>query len=342
MRFLKRIQRALAIRYQRRAMSAALQDPRQHLPVRRVVVRDQDVQPFGRPAAPRVILQANHAFARFLARGDRMQHVEQLPLVERHFEHGAEAGRQRRKARHIRRALHREDHRRRRVGRGAAKALRELQILALGIEQRAVVWPREADLGDEARHALVRAGDRHRGGAPSGERLLERFALQLRKTDQQYAHPRELSRARARALGLLLQLGFEPEGAAQADRALQADPAAHQLDQLLGDRRPEARAAEAARGGLLGLREALENPLLRLGRDADPGIAHRELEAHAGLALALAADVHGDAAMLGELHRIAGEIDQHLAQVVRIAAHRGGYLGHDRDHELDALRRRLR
>src|SRR5437879_13509402 len=40
---------------------------------------------------------------------------------------------------------------------------------------------------------------------------------------------------RAGALGLLLQLDLEPERAAQADRAREADRAAHQAHQLLGD-----------------------------------------------------------------------------------------------------------
>ena len=47
--------------------------------------------------------------------------------------------------------------------------------------------------------------------------------------------------------------------------------------------------------------------------------------------------MHGDAAALGELHRVAGEIDDHLAQVMRVAAHRRRHFRHDRDDELDGL-----
>ena len=91
-------------------------------------------------AAARVVLQPHHAFAHLVAGRDRVQHVEQLPLVERQLENRGEAGRERLEARHVGVARHREHRGRRRVGRGAAKALRELQVAALdGVEQRAVI-----------------------------------------------------------------------------------------------------------------------------------------------------------------------------------------------------------
>ena len=56
--------------------------------------------------------------------------------------------------------------------------------------------------------------------------------------------------------------------------------AAHQLDQLRGDRQAQAGAAVPARRRAVGLRERLEDlPLLRR-RDADAGVADDEVEVH--------------------------------------------------------------
>ena len=67
----------------------------------------------------------------------------------------------------------------------------------------------------------------------------------------------------------LLEDELEPECAALARGALDADRAAHQLDELPTDREPEPRAAETARGAAVRLREALEDLGLALRRDAD-------------------------------------------------------------------------
>jgi hypothetical protein len=65
----------------------------------------------------------------------------------------------------------------------------------------------------------------------------------------------------------------EPEGAALAGRALDADLAAHQQDQPLADRQPEPGAAVLAGHAVVGLLEGLEQPRLRLRLDADAGVA---------------------------------------------------------------------
>ena len=51
-----------------------------------------------------------------------------------------------------------------------------------------------------------------------------------------------------------------------------------ELDELLGDRGTEASAAKAARRSLIGLGEAVEDVFLCVGRDANPGIAYRDLQ----------------------------------------------------------------
>ena len=50
--------------------------------------------------------------------------------------------------------------------------------------------------------------------------------------------------------------------------------------ELAGDGEPEAGAAVTPRGRLVGLGEALEDPLLRLGRDADAGVLDLDPQRH--------------------------------------------------------------
>ena len=65
---------------------------------------------------------------------------------------------------------------------------------------------------------------------------------------------------------LLLEAGSEPERRPAARLALDADPAAHELDEAPADGQPQAGAAEAPRGGSVGLREGLEQHVDLLGR----------------------------------------------------------------------------
>ncbi len=89
----------------------------------------------------------------------------------------------------------------------------------------------------------------------------------------------------------------------------------------------------------LGLLERLEHPRLRFRRDTDTGVADRKADL-----VRRGAGRRRDrgAAAFGELHRIAGEIEQHLAQPRRIADHAAGQALVDRTRDLDALRLRAR
>src|SRR6185369_13715207 len=82
-----------------------------------------------------------------------------------------------------------------------------------------------------------------------------------------------------RAGGLLLEADLDPEGAAPSRRTLEADVPAHQIDEPATDRESEPRPAVAARGRAVRLREAVEDRLLPVGRDADAGVAHGEPDA---------------------------------------------------------------
>ena len=82
--------------------------------------------------------------------------------------------------------------------------------------------------------------------------------------------------AGSRWTSLLLEPGGEEEGRTLAGLALHADLPAHHLHELLGDRQPEAGAAEPARRGAVGLRERLEEPRLHVGGDANAGVLDGE------------------------------------------------------------------
>src|SRR5205085_9666039 len=90
---------------------------------------------------------------------------------------------------------------------------------------------------------------------------------------------RLLADARLRACKALRSIGarqVQRERASGSRRADEPDLAAEQLGQLAADRKAEAGAAVLPRRGAVGLLERLEDDLLLVLRDADPGIAHRE------------------------------------------------------------------
>src|SRR5690606_8543508 len=95
---------------------------------------------------------------------------------------------------------------------------------------------------------------------------------------------------------------------ALARRALEFDPPAHRRGQLLRYRQPQPAAAIAGAGArALGLLEAAEQALFLLLVEAGAGIAHGQAHA-AGIRCSL----QRDAAALGELGRVAEQVEQDL------------------------------
>jgi hypothetical protein len=94
---------------------------------------------------------------------------------------------------------------------------------------------------------------------------------------------------------------------------------AHGLDQPLADRQPEPAAAVAARGRAVRLGEGPEQPRRLPGRHPDPGVAHLEPQPHPPLALRAARDRDRDPAFVGELERVADQVEQHLPEPGRVA-----------------------
>jgi len=78
-------------------------------------------------------------------------------------------------------------------------------------------------------------------------------------------------------------------------------------------------SAEAPGRRRIGLGETFENPPERFASDADSGVRNREPQRCRHRAVAIGRDPQGDLADLGELDRIAQQVEQHLAQPRRIA-----------------------
>src|SRR5205807_8835310 len=105
----------------------------------------------------------------------------------------------------------------------------------------------------------------------------------------------------------------EPELAAFAFLALDADLASHQLNEHAGDRQGESRAAVAARGRAVELRVDGEDSRRIFSGQADARVRDFEADADAGT-LDLEMVRAGDPpARIGEFHGVAAEVDQHPA-----------------------------
>ncbi|OEZ48764.1 hypothetical protein DUGA6_63190 [Duganella sp. HH105] len=117
--------------------------------------------------------------------------------------------------------------------------------------------------------------------------------------------------------------------------------APHQLHQLFGDRQSQAGAAVLAGGGAVGLREGIENARARFAGDADAGIVHFETQADGLRILVHHGHLDRDLAAVGELDGVAQQVEDDLAQPVRIAADGDRDIVGDRQFQADALGLRL-
>ena len=98
---------------------------------------------------------------------------------------------------------------------------------------------------------------------------------------------------------------------------------AMQLDQLAGHGEAQPGAAVHAGHGAIALFEGLEDGLLAVGRDADAGIRHLDLDARAARTRA-----NGHATAFGELDGVADQVVQDLLQPVLVRIHRRQVVRH--------------
>jgi len=118
-----------------------------------------------------------------------------------------------------------------------------------------------------------------------------------------------------------------------AQVAVDADRAAHQLDQLLRDGEPQAGPAVPAGGRGVGLGEALEDARERVGRDADPGVLDPEADEGVGVGELQGGDLDQDVAGGRELDRVPRQVHQHLPDPARVDDPEGGIAGESGDEK---------
>src|SRR5579864_1817578 len=125
--------------------------------------------------------------------------------------------------------------------------------------------------------------------------------------------------------------------AAFARFALDPDFAAHTFDETRGDAEPEARAAEFARGGAIGLGESFEDRGLFLDGNTNPGVGDGYIEFDGLCRLRFCGNVRDNLACLSELDSVAGKIDDDLAKAARISNQFIRHVGLDVPGEFEAL-----
>src|SRR5271166_4388775 len=140
------------------------------------------------------------------------------------------------------------------------------------------------------------------------------------------------SRGPAR-IGAFPQGNGEGEDRSAARVVAQRQRAAHQRDETAGNGEAEAGALEAAGVGAVALLEMLEDRRAPVGRHARPGVDHGEPQLMPFAPL----DRDADSAGPGELHRVAGEVHQHLSEAHAVAPHETRRVRVDRSGDLEPL-----
>ncbi len=113
---------------------------------------------------------------------------------------------------------------------------------------------------------------------------------------------------------------IDPETAAALLGTFETDAAAHRLGESLGDGRAQPGTAIATGHADVGLLECLEQAGAHARWDADAGVGDREAQVCPGIRTFDHRHAQGNRARVGELDCVAGEVEQHLAQVTDIAA----------------------
>ena len=143
----------------------------------------------------------------------------------------------------------------------------------------------------------------------------------------------------------------EEEGRPAADFTRDGDGTAHELHQPLADRQTQAGAPLGPGHGRVDLAEDFEKEVHLLMRNAHAGIAHGEayfphvVHFRRGLLhlrQGAAGDLEADFAPVGELDRVADEIEENLAQALVITDETRGQILMDDVDEIEALLARFR
>src|SRR5579862_1387436 len=113
----------------------------------------------------------------------------------------------------------------------------------------------------------------------------------------------------------------EKEGRALARFAVDADMAAHLLDDSGGDCQAQAGAAIAGSGRAVRLHKRLEQAVLKLPGNADPAILDRKPYNNVVRARLHAAGIHPHVPASGKLDGVGDQVVEHLAQMAGVSAY---------------------
>jgi hypothetical protein len=127
------------------------------------------------------------------------------------------------------------------------------------------------------------------------------------------------------------------ERAAPADLALEPDPTRHALDQAPGDREPQSGSTEPPCGRGIRLSEGVEDEPAFVVGNADACVLHGDIQRHRLRRDRFGVDTHRDLAPLGELDRVADQIEDDLADSPGVADQIVRDIGPDLVHELEPL-----
>src|SRR5690349_7978664 len=118
------------------------------------------------------------------------------------------------------------------------------------------------------------------------------------------------------------------EPAASPRCAVDLEPAAHQLDESAAEGQAEAGAAEFPARGAVDLGEGFEQPADVAPVDADPGVGDGEGDVVPARTVAFGdVGTDEDVPVVGELDRVADEVEQDLPQATLVATNPVGQIG---------------
>ena len=176
--------------------------------------------------------------------------------------------------------------------------------------------------------------------APAGKDVMDDLARRRIVVGGQHAQPADMRRHRhfqPHRPVVRIHQHVADEAAALAGCALDRNVAAHLLHDLATDGEAKAGATEPPRGRTVRLGEGMEQRFLLLGRHADAGVAHRQLQPHPAIMLGRR-QADGDGAFLGKFDGIAHQVEHHLAEAHFVADQPLGHIGIDPRDDPDLLR----
>ncbi|KAF5058282.1 hypothetical protein DSECCO2_348250 [anaerobic digester metagenome] len=146
---------------------------------------------------------------------------------------------------------------------------------------------------------------------------------------------------RGRAFRVTVEHRRELEGRALAQAATHRDVPAHEVHQPAADVQSQARAAEVAGGGCVGLHEGPEQARQHGLVDADARVHDLEAQGEhprGRRRVFGASDDQTDRAVMGELDGVAAQVDQNLLEPQRVADQAGREAGQHGDRQFVAVR----